>query len=139
MYDQVCTELKNGKKNSHWMWFVFPQLRGLGKSSTATYYGIDSFSEAQAYLRHPVLGDRLIACTELVCQSDVACIDELFAFPDNLKFHSCMTLFSCARQYEPIAGGGIFDKALDQFYGGRQDAGTLSLLKREGVPFKRSI
>ena len=109
VYDKVCSELRRGRKETHWMWFVFPQMRGLGHSAMAYQYGIASQAEAEAYLRHPVLGARLRECTELVNRIDGRSIDEIFGDPDNLKFRSCMTLFASA-----TPDNAVFVKALQK-------------------------
>lgn len=96
VYGDVLDELRRGRKASHWMWFVFPQMRGLGHSAMAHKYGIASKEEAEAYLKHPVLGPRLRECTDLVNRIEDSSIDEVFGFPDNLKFRSSMELFSTA-------------------------------------------
>jgi uncharacterized protein (DUF1810 family) len=96
VYEDVLDELRGGRKASHWMWFVFPQMRGLGHSAMADKYGISSKEEAEAYLKHPLLGPRLRECTELVNQIEDSSIDEIFGFPDTLKFRSSMELFSTA-------------------------------------------
>src|ERR1019366_6609962 len=93
VYDGVCAELRNGQKQGHWMWFIFPQLRGLGSSAMAEKYGISSREEAEAYLNHPVLGPRLRECTQLVNLIDARSIEQIFGYPDDLKFRSSMTLF----------------------------------------------
>jgi uncharacterized protein (DUF1810 family) len=98
VYEQVLAELRRGRKNTHWMWYVFPQMRGLGHSPMAAKYGIGSQAEAEAYLRHPVLGPRLRECTRLVNRVEGKSIDEIFDYPDNLKFRSCMTLFASATE-----------------------------------------
>src|SRR3954470_11053477 len=90
VFDAVLAELKAGRKRSHWMWFVFPQLKGLGASTTAQFYGIGSLAEARAYLAHPVLGPRLEACTRAVLQADGSSLHAIFGSPDDLKFVSCM-------------------------------------------------
>src|SRR6185437_4906850 len=90
VYEDVLDELRRGRKASHWMWFVFPQMRGLGHSAMAHKYGISSKEEAEAYLKHPVLGPRLRECTELVNQIEDSSIDEIFGFPDSMKFRSSM-------------------------------------------------
>lgn len=107
VYDQVRSELRRGRKETHWMWFIFPQMRGLGHSVMAWKYGIASQAEAEAYLRHPILGPRLRECTELVNQIEGRPIDEIFGYPDNLKFRSCMTLFARA-----AADNAVFTQAL---------------------------
>jgi uncharacterized protein (DUF1810 family) len=96
VYEQACSELRQGCKTSHWMWFVFPQLRGLGQSAMAHRFGISSPAEAEAYLQHPALGPRLRECTHIVNQVEGRSIEEIFGYPDHLKFRSCMTLFASA-------------------------------------------
>src|SRR5438552_788440 len=96
VYEQVCAELRRGKKTSHWMWFVFPQLSGLGTSAMSRRYAISSVEEAAAYLRHPILGPRLIECAELVLQVSGKTANEIFGSPDDLKFRSSMSLFARA-------------------------------------------
>jgi len=120
---QVRRELSSGRKATHWMWFVFPQIAGLGQSPKAQFYAISSLDEARAYLSHPVLGHRLVECTHLVDTVEGRTAYEIFGSPDDLKFHSSMTLFSLADPYEPT-----FDLALDKYYGGRGDQRTLELL-----------
>ena len=122
--DAVRSELRAGRKASHWMWFVFPQLRGLGHSSTAWHYGIADAAEAAAYARHPVLGARLRECTRLVHDHSGASAHRMFGSPDDLKFASCMTLFEAVCPDEPG-----FGRALDVFYDGRRDPATLRLLR----------
>lgn len=125
VYGDVIAELKNGSKKSHWMWFIFPQLRGLGTSSVANYFGIRSLAEANAYLKDPVLGSRLLECTHLVLALKGCVIEEVFGSPDYLKFCSSMTLF------ELVAGDeGCFAQALEQFYAGERDSRTLDLVRR---------
>ena len=126
VYDTVLAELRNGAKRSHWIWFVFPQLRGLGRSATAQHYGISSLEEARAYLAHPVLGPRLRDCTRLVAATDGRSVDEIFGWPDNLKVRSSMTLFSHA-----TADNGDFRAVLDKFYAGEDDPATVELLRTE--------
>src|SRR5277367_5089602 len=94
MFEQACSELREGRKQSHWMWFIFPQLKGLGGSAMATRYAISSLREADGYLRHPILGPRLRQCTQLVLAVTGDSIEEIFDFPDDLKFRSSMTLFA---------------------------------------------
>ena len=123
VYETVCDELHDGHKRSHWMWFVFPQLRGLGHSERATYFGLASLEEARAYLVHPVLGARLRECTQLVMRVEHRTLAAIFGSPDDRKFHSCMTLFHRAAPDEPA-----FAQALQQYFGGVPDAATLALL-----------
>ena len=122
--DQVRRELADGRKRSHWMWFVFPQLKGLGRSATAQHYGIGSLDEAQAYVAHPVLGPRLVECTELVHRVESRSIHQIFGSPDDLKFHSSMTLFAAADPEAPT-----FRAALDKYFGGAMDALTIEKLR----------
>ncbi|WP_237214156.1 DUF1810 domain-containing protein [Falsiroseomonas oryziterrae] len=121
---QVRAELAAGRKRSHWMWFVFPQLRGLGRSEMAHYYGISGLPEARAYASHPVLGPRLAECTRLVLGVEGRTAREILGSPDDLKFRSCMTLFARAAPEQPA-----FREALDRFFGGEPDAATLTLLE----------
>jgi uncharacterized protein (DUF1810 family) len=111
VYDQVRAELRRGIKTGHWMWFIFPQLRGLGHSSMAVTYGISSPQEAVAYLKHPVLGPRLEECTRLVHRVEGRTIDEIFGGIDTLKFRSSMTLFATA-----APENRIFEEALDKYF-----------------------
>ena len=111
VYRQVCAELRQGRKQSHWMWFVFPQLRGLGHSPMAEKFGISSQGEAEAYLRHPILGPRLRECTELVNRIEERTVEEIFGYPDHLKFRSCMTLFASAS-----SDNEVFLKALRKYF-----------------------
>ena len=122
---QVRRELADGRKRSHWMWFVFPQLKGLGRSATAQRYGIGSLAEAKAYLVHPVLGPRLVECTELVNKVEGRSVHEVFGSPDDLKFHSSMTLFAAADPDAPV-----FREALDKHFAGALDPLTTDALSR---------
>ncbi|HUO87665.1 MAG TPA: DUF1810 domain-containing protein [Rhizomicrobium sp.] len=121
--DRVRAELRAGRKQSHWMWFVFPQLLGLGQSAMAVRYAIGSIDEAVAYLAHPVLGQRLRECTQLVLDVEGKDAHAIFGSPDDLKFHSSMTLFAAAAPVAPL-----FRAALDKYYGGKPDPRTLELL-----------
>ena len=121
--DDVRVELRNGRKESHWMWFVFPQYEGLGYSSMASRYAISSSEEGAAYLQHPVLGARLRECTELVNRVQGRSIEEIFGHPDYLKFRSSMTLFA-----EVAAGDEVFEKALQKYFAGERDPRTILLL-----------
>ncbi|HEY4080409.1 MAG TPA: DUF1810 domain-containing protein [Burkholderiaceae bacterium] len=120
---RVVDELRAGRKRSHWMWFVFPQLAGQGRSETAQHYAIASLAHARAYLAHPLLGQRLRECSELVLAVQGRSVNEIFGAPDDLKFRSSMTLFSRA---DPAAE--VFRACLEKYFEGRPDAGTLSLL-----------
>ncbi|MDB5556383.1 MAG: calpastatin [Rhizobium sp.] len=124
VYDMALAELIGGKKLSHWMWFVFPQLRGLGRSPTAQQFGIDTLDEARAYLAHPVLGTRLRECVNAVLDCGETSLHEIFGSPDDMKFRSSMTFYALAAQGD----GEIFEMALAKFCGGRKDEQTLALL-----------
>lgn len=123
VYESVCNELALGEKTSHWMWFIFPQLKGLGRSPIAKYYGIDSAAEALDYWRHPVLGRRLLDCTRLVLAQRNTTAHDILGSLDDLKFKSCMTLFAQVAPQEPV-----FREALARFFGGQPDQATLRLL-----------
>jgi uncharacterized protein (DUF1810 family) len=120
VFDQVRQELKDGLKRSHWMWFVFPQIEGLGFSQMAARYAISSLAEAKAYLAHPILGPRLKECTQLVVQVEGRSIRQILGQPDDMKFRSSMTLFARAAPEEPL-----FTKALQKYFGGELDRLTL--------------
>lgn len=123
VYEQVLSELRAGRKTSHWMWFVFPQIQGLGFSSMSIRYAISGREEAVAYDSHPVLGPRLRECTALVNAVEGKTALEILGSPDDLKFRSCVTLFAaCAA--EP----GVFKEALEKYFDGEGDAKTLALL-----------
>jgi uncharacterized protein (DUF1810 family) len=127
IYRNVMDELRAGRKTSHWMWFIFPQIKGLGSSPTAQRYAIESRDEAEAYLQHKILGARLIECTQVVLAARGVSVDEIFGYPDNLKFHSSMTLFSVsAPSSEPP--WDVFYRALEAYFGGRKDEATLKRL-----------
>lgn len=124
VFETALTELEAGRKRSHWMWFIFPQLRGLGHSSSAQAYGIASLEEAQAYLAHPLLSERLGRCTHAAQTSRVRTPRDLFGFPDDLKFHSSMTLFARASGI----GDNPYRQALNYWWEGREDQETVRLL-----------
>ncbi len=121
IYSQVLAELRASRKQTHWMWFVFPQLAGLGTSATARRYAVGSLAEAQAYLAHNLLGPRLTECTQLTLTGNARSALDLFGTPDDLKFRSCMTLFHAA-------GEGPFGEALAAFFDGIGDPVTERLL-----------
>jgi len=121
---QVRRELAEGRKRSHWMWFVFPQLAGLGTSPMAQRYAIRSLAEARAYASHPVLGPRLVECTRLVNGVEGRSAHDIFGSPDELKFRSSMTLFARAAPEEPV-----FRTALDRYFGGAEDPRTVERLE----------
>jgi uncharacterized protein (DUF1810 family) len=124
VYEAALAELRAGRKRSHWMWFIFPQVAGLGQSDMARRYAIRSADEAAAYLAHPVLGERLRECATAVLGHGDEAIGDIFPHPDDLKFHSSMTLFARA-----VADNGEFLAALTKYYGAREDAKTLNLLE----------
>jgi len=124
VFAQVCAELAAGQKRSHWMWFVFPQLQGLGASSMAERYAIASLAEARAYLAHPLLGERLRRCTQLVNRIEGRTAQAILGYPDYLKFRSCMTLFALAAE----DGDEPFSAALAKYFAGGEDPRTRELL-----------
>ena len=123
VYEKVCAELRKGRKEGHWIWFIFPQLRGLGHSAMASAFGISSRQEAVAYLDHAALGPRLRECTRLVNLVDGREIEQIFGYPDDLKFRSSMTLFGSA-----ASDNQVFQEALDKYFGGEPDRLTLDRL-----------
>jgi uncharacterized protein (DUF1810 family) len=133
VWPDVVAELSAGRKASHWMWFVFPQLRELGRSQIAQHYGIGSVEEARDYLAHPLLGSRLRQVTQLVLDVSGKTAHQIFSSPDDLKFRSCMTLFGAAGAQETL-----FQAALDRYFKGAPDQVTLDLiaarLKASGSP-----
>jgi uncharacterized protein (DUF1810 family) len=131
VYARALAEIRAGAKRSHWMWFIFPQVDGLGFSSTAKLYAIKSAEEARQYLAHPVLGPRLLACAAAVVAVEGRSASEIFGSPDDLKLKSCMTLF------ESVAGpGSVFGQVLDKYHQGKRDTRTheilAALVEREG-------
>jgi uncharacterized protein (DUF1810 family) len=130
VFPAVLAELQAGRKRSHWMWFVFPQLRGLGHSSMARFYGIASLHEARAYLGHRVLAPRLELCTATLLGLENGSLHQIFGSPDDVKFRSSMTLFALAAA-DP---GSVFHKALDRWCGGTLDAQTQHLLEAGSRP-----
>jgi uncharacterized protein (DUF1810 family) len=128
VFEGVCAELGAGAKVSHWMWFIFPQLKGLGASPTAQHFGIASLAEARAYLAHPQLGERLRRCTGLVNEVPAKSARAIFGYPDELKFRSCMTLFARAAQENAAPGNGVFGAALTRYFAGEPDPNTCERL-----------
>jgi uncharacterized protein (DUF1810 family) len=122
VYSRVVAELSDGRKQSHWMWFVFPQVAGLGFSAMAQRYAISSREEAEAYLAHDVLGPRLIECTRLVLAVRGRTINDILGSPDDMKFRSCMTLFGA------VSDNAIFDEAVTRYFPGGRDHATLTIL-----------
>jgi uncharacterized protein (DUF1810 family) len=118
-YDQATAELRRGRKTSHWMWFVFPQITGLGQSPVSRIYAISGLAEAKAYLAHPVLGPRLVECAAIVSSLSGRTAEQIFGGIDALKLRSSMTLFLRAAPDEPV-----FRQVLDQYFGGKPDPAT---------------
>jgi uncharacterized protein (DUF1810 family) len=121
VFERVLAELARGEKRSHWMWFVFPQIAGLGHSEMSRKYAIASREEAIAYVGHPILGTRLVECTRLVNAVEGRSVSQIFGHPDDMKFHSSMTLFARA-----VPEGAVFGDALARYFGGREDEATLA-------------
>jgi len=126
IFPSVEAELRGGRKQTHWMWFIFPQLVGLGLSEMSRRFGLASLEEAKAYLQHPILGLRLRDCTKWVLDMRDRDANQIFGSPDDLKFRSCMTLFSQAAPDDPL-----FRAALDHYFGGKSDPATIGLLRRD--------
>ena len=122
-YAHALSEIKGGRKRSHWMWYIFPQVDGPASSATSKHYAIKSVAEAQAYLDHPVLGPRLLACAEAVVSVEGRSATEIFGSPDDLKLQSCATLFACVSP-----PGSVFDRLLGMYYRSGRDGKTLQLL-----------
>jgi uncharacterized protein (DUF1810 family) len=123
VFDEVCAELREGRKKGHWMWFIFPQLTGLGHSQMATTFAISSRQEAEAYLKHPILGPRIRECSRLVCQVEGRSINQIFGCPDDLKFRSSMTLFASI-----TSENQVFKDALQKHFAGELDRLTIERL-----------
>ena len=128
IYEQALAEVRSGRKRTHWMWFVFPQINGLGFSPMAKKYAIKSIDEAREYLKHPVLGSRLIACSEALIVIDGQSASEIFWYPDDLKLHSSMTLFAMTVR---SPGDSVFHKVLKKYFRGDLDASTVTIVKRQ--------
>jgi uncharacterized protein (DUF1810 family) len=125
VYDDVLRELAAGRKETHWIWFIFPQLAGLGRSSTSARFALPTKAAARKFLDHPVLGPRLRECTKLLLASPEPDISQILGYPDDLKFRSSMTLFAAAAPEEPL-----FQRALDKFFRGEPDPLTIALLDK---------
>lgn len=121
-YDTALSEIKNGRKRSHWMWYIFPQIAGLGMSSTAQYYSIADIEEAREYITHPVLGARLLEISRALLTLDSSDATAVMGYPDDLKLRSSMTLFA------QVSEDPVFNAVIDKFYGGRPDTRTLHIL-----------
>ena len=127
-YERALAEIASGRKRSHWMWYVFPQIDGLGFSATSQRYSIKSIEEARAYLRHPLLGKRLVECCEAALAVEGRSAREIFGSPDDMKLRSCATLFASISP-----PGSVFDQVLDVFFQGEHDPKTLDLLNTTGT------
>jgi uncharacterized protein (DUF1810 family) len=125
MYDSVLEELREGQKQSHWMWYIFPQIDGLALSATSKYYAIKSIEEAQRYLHHPVLGMRLVECAKTVLAIEGRSISQIFGYPDDIKLKSSMSLFGYV-----AAPHSVFIRSLDKYFNGERDDKTLRLLDK---------
>jgi uncharacterized protein (DUF1810 family) len=123
IFPSVLTELRCGEKSGHWMWFIFPQIRGLGRSKTAQFYSIESQDEARQYTEHPLLGARLVECTQIVLRLEGRSVHAIFGYPDDLKFRSSMTLFS-----KTAPNPEIYQQSLMKYFGGAPDQRTLDIL-----------
>jgi uncharacterized protein (DUF1810 family) len=123
IYSKVCEELRAGRKESHWMWFIFPQIAGLGQSPTSVRFAISSLDEASAYLTHPILGPRLETCANLTLQAHARTVRDIFGPVDAVKFHTSMTLFAKA-----AGEGSVFRKCLQTYFGGALDPATVARL-----------
>lgn len=123
IYTDVISELKQGYKKSHWMWYIFPQITGLGQSHISQQYAIGSLEEASAFVQHPILGDRLYECAEIVVNTEGSTAKQIFGTPDHLKFHSCITLFCQVENHHPV-----FDSALTKYFENKQEQLTLDIL-----------
>jgi uncharacterized protein (DUF1810 family) len=123
-FAQALAEIKNGRKRSHWMWYIFPQFEGLGFSPTSRQYSIKSVAEAEGYLRHPVLGPRLIECAEAALSVESRSAHDIFGSPDDMKLRSCATLFASVSP-----AGSVFHQLLDKYFQGEPDQRTLRLLE----------
>ena len=122
-YETALSEVRSGRKRSHWMWYIFPQIEGLGASAMSRRYAIRSRAEAEAYLRHPVLGQRLVECAEAVLGIEGRSAFEIFGSPDDFKLRSCATLFAAVSP-----AGSVFERVLSAYFGGQRDEATLRLL-----------
>ncbi len=125
-YSVALSEIKNGKKKSHWMWFVFPQVQGLALSQTALFYAIKDADEAREFLNHEILGPRLVEISNELLNLASSDASNIFGYPDNLKLFSCMTLFAAVQQDNPV-----FEEVLNKFFEGKRDARTLAIISNE--------
>jgi len=126
MYLTALTEVKKGSKKSHWMWFIFPQVKGLGTSETARYFGLNGISQATEYLKHPVLGRHLVEISQALLALEGKTANQIFGTPDDLKLRSCMTLFAAVENSNPV-----FSRVLEKYFNGQPDALTLSIIEKQ--------
>jgi len=124
VYLKALDEIKSGQKRSHWMWYIFPQIKGLGSSENARFFGIKSLDEATAYVQHPILGKHLIEITKALLTIEGKSVSDIFGYPDDLKLHSSMTLFSKVENADPV-----FNEVLKKYFNGVLDQGTLQILE----------
>lgn len=129
VYLNALSEIRKGKKQTHWMWFIFPQLKGLGRSSTADYYGLTDLEEASAYLQHPVLGKHLVQIASALLELQGKTASDIFGSPDDMKLRSSMTLFSQVENVDPV-----FQKVLDKYFSGNPDELTLKIVQQLAGP-----
>jgi len=129
-YELALSEIKTGQKTGHWMWYIFPQIAGLGLSDTSKFYAIKSMEEAKTYIEHPVLGKRLKEITKVLLVLETANARMIFGSPDDLKLHSCMTLFAIADEDNP---GNLFKKVIEKFFRGKYDKNSLHILEEEMI------
>ncbi|MBX2908988.1 MAG: DUF1810 domain-containing protein [Chitinophagales bacterium] len=125
-YQTALSEIRNGRKHTHWMWYIFPQVEGLGFSETSKYYAIKNLEEAKQYLKHEILGARLIEIMSELLLQDTDDAHEIFGTPDNLKLHSCATLFALANEEN---SNSVFQKVLDKFFNGKYDYSTVEIIE----------
>lgn len=128
VYDRALREIKNGMKESHWMWFIFPQIRGLGFTDYNVYFGLKDLEEAKDYLEHPILGKRLVEISQAALEQKGKTALEIFGRPDERKLRSCMTLFSQIKNADPV-----FEKVLEKYYNGDKDEKTISILQSQKI------
>lgn len=127
IYPRALEEIRNGSKRSHWMWYIFPQIAGLGASAASRHYAISGAGEARAYLAHPVLGARLRECASALLAVEGRSASQIFGYPDDLKLKSSMTLFEAV-----MDEGSLYSRVLEKYYGGQRDGATLRILGRKG-------
>ena len=125
VYLKALDEIKSGQKRSHWMWYIFPQIKGLGSSENARFFGIKSLDEATAYIQHPILGKHLIEITKALLNIEGKSVSDIFGYPDDLKLHSSMTLFSKVENADPV-----FNEVIKKYFNGVLDQGTLKILEQ---------